>query len=381
MKINAVLPCAGRGERAGLGFNKTLALLGEKPVALLSAEKFAALPQVTRIVIVCGAEEKADFACALAPLQDKTVFVTGGATRTASVAAGIAACEEDCDVIAVHDGARPYLSEQLLRRTLDVCEKSGSALPVLPVTDSLREVHGEFSRAVERSAYYAVQTPQVFDAHKLRLAYSRAMQDGFTFSDDAQVYERYIGRVTLCPGDPANVKLTNPADFAAERMRVGCGFDTHRLVEDRKLILGGVEVPHTKGLLGHSDADVLVHAVMDALLSAVHARDIGVLFPDTDERYKGISSMKLLAQVKALLDKKGARVVNVSAVILAQKPKLKDFLPQMCANIAAALALPEERVSVSATTTEGIGLVGREEGISARACALVLSKPSPAESI
>lgn len=377
MKINAVLPCAGRGERAGLGFNKTLALLGEKPVALVSAEQFAALPEVTRIVVVCGKGEEEDFRRALSPLADKTVFVTGGETRTASVAAGIAACEEDCEIIAVHDGARPYLSPALLRRTLDVCEKSGSALPVLPVTDSLREVHGEFSRAVDRSAYYAVQTPQVFDARSLRRAYDCALSDGFTFSDDAQVFERYIGRVTLCAGDPANIKLTTPADFAARGMRVGCGFDTHRLVEGRKLILGGVTIPHVKGLLGHSDADVLVHAVMDALLSAVHARDIGVLFPDTDEKYAGISSMKLLLEVKKLLDEKGAAVINVSAVILAQKPKLKDHIPAMSANIAQVLGIPEERVSISATTTEGIGLVGREEGISARACALVLTNSAP----
>lgn len=373
MKINVVLPCAGKGERAGLGYNKTLALLGEKPVALVTASVFAALPEVTRIVAVVGKGEEEAFAKALSPLSDKVQFAAGGDTRTLSVYSGILACESDCDMIAVHDGARPYLSEALLRRTIDTCANSGSAIPVLPVTDSLREVHGEFSRAVDRSCYYAVQTPQVFDAVRLRAAYESAVKDGFTFSDDAQVYERYAGKVALCSGDPANVKLTTPADFSPRGIAVGCGFDTHRLVQGRKLILGGVEIPHDKGLLGHSDADVLVHAVMDALLSSVHARDIGVLFPDTDEKYAGISSMKLLAEVKKLLDEKGARVLNVAAVILAQKPRLKDYIPRMCANIAAVLGIDGDKVSVSATTTEGIGLVGREEGISCRAYACVLS--------
>ena len=371
MKINVILPCAGKGERAGLGYNKTLALLGDKPVALESASVFHALAEVTRIVVVTAEGEEEAFRTALSPVADKIKFALGGATRTHSVYSGICACEEDCDVIAVHDGARPYLSEALLRRTLDVCSKHGSAIPVLPVTDSLREVHGEFSHAVDRSCYYAVQTPQVFDAKKLRAAYDSAMADGYVFSDDAQVVERYIGKVTLCAGDPANIKLTNPSDFALNGISVGCGFDTHRLVDGRKLILGGVDIPHVKGLLGHSDADVLVHAIMDALLSSVHARDIGVLFPDTDEKYAGISSMKLLAEVKKLLEQKGARVLNISAVILAQKPKLRDYIPQMSANIAGVLDIAEEKVSLSATTTEGIGLIGREEGISCRAYACV----------
>ena len=369
MKINAVLPCAGKGERAGLGYNKTLALLGEKPVVYITASVFAAMPEVTRIVVVVGKGEEDAFRKALAPLLSKVVFAEGKDTRTGSVYSGICACEEGCDMIAVHDGARPYLSQALLRRTIDTCATSGSAVPVLPVTDSLREVHGEFSRAVDRSCYYAVQTPQVFDAKKLRAAYKSAIAAGYTFSDDAQVFERYAGKVTLCKGDPANIKLTSPADFSPRGFNVGCGFDTHRLTEGRKLILGGVDIPHTKGLLGHSDADVLVHAIMDALLSSVHERDIGVLFPDTDEKYAGISSMILLKEVKKLLDKKGACVQNISAVIMAQKPKLKDYIPLMCANIAAALNLPEECVSISATTTEGIGLVGREEGISCYAVA------------
>ena len=170
MKINVILPCAGKGERAGLGYNKTLALLGDKPVALESASVFYALAEVTRIVVVTAEGEEEAFRTALSPVADKIKFALGGATRTHSVYSGICACEEDCDVIAVHDGARPYLSEALLRRTLDVCSKHGSAIPVLPVTDSLREVHGEFSHAVDRSCYYAVQTPQVFDAKKLRAA-------------------------------------------------------------------------------------------------------------------------------------------------------------------------------------------------------------------
>lgn len=368
MKVNAIIPCAGSGSRAGLGYNKTLSPLYGKTVAAVTAAIFD-IPQVTRIVIACGKGEEADFAAALKDTP-RAVIVVGGDTRTQSVTAALKACEPDCGLVAIHDGARPFLSRDMLLRGISAAEKSGAAIPVLPVSDSLRLIREQGSLAVDRADYVAVQTPQIFGYRDITAAYDKAEKDGFAATDDAQIYERYIGPISLYEGDRGNIKLTYHSDFPS-RYAVGCGFDTHILTTGRALILGGVNIPHEKGLLGHSDADVLVHAIMDALLSCVGERDIGVHFPDTDERYRGISSMTLLEKVKDILDGHSATVSNVSAVIMAQRPKLKDYIPTMCANIADTLCIPVSSVNIAATTTEGIGLVGREEGISVHATAAV----------
>ncbi|MDE6551145.1 MAG: 2-C-methyl-D-erythritol 2,4-cyclodiphosphate synthase [Clostridia bacterium] len=368
MKINVILPCAGSGSRAGLGYNKSLSSIDGKSVVATTAEAFD-IPQVTRIVVACGRGEADDFTAALTGIS-RVVIIAGGDTRTASVAAALKSCEPDCDIVAIHDGARPYLSTEMLERGISAAEQSGAAIPTVPVSDSLRLISKEGSTAVDRAQYVAVQTPQLFRYRDIAAAYEMAAQDNFQATDDAQIYEKYIGKVALYDGDRRNVKLTYPSDFPT-RQAVGCGFDTHRLAQGRALILGGVNIPHDKGLLGHSDADVLVHAIMDALLSCVNERDIGVHFPDTDEQYRGISSIVLLGKVKEILDSHGAEVGNVSAVIMAQRPKLKDYIPVMCRNIADTLGIQTSRVSISATTTEGIGLVGREEGISVHATAAV----------
>ncbi|MDE5618490.1 MAG: 2-C-methyl-D-erythritol 2,4-cyclodiphosphate synthase [Clostridia bacterium] len=370
MKINVVIACAGAGTRAKLGYNKTLAPLNGKSVVSATVSKFD-LPQISRILVMCGKNEIPLFKNAL-DIYDNVIIMEGSTTRTRSVAIGIANCESDCDIIIVHDGARPYVSREMLKRGIECAKVNCSAIPAVTVTDSLRLLDADGgSTALDRSKYVNVQTPQIFNAAEIKKAYRNAMEDNFTATDDAQIYEKYIGRVTLFEGDAANIKLTNPPDFSPDGVSVGCGFDTHKLVKGRKLILGGVEIPHKKGLLGHSDADVLIHAIMDALLSSVHERDIGVHFPDTDPQYEGISSMKLLSKVNDILLSKNVKVGNISAVIMAQKPKLKDYIESMCKNIAKAVDIPEEKVSVSATTTEGIGLVGREEGISAHATATV----------
>ena len=201
------------------------------------------------------------------------------------------------------------------------------------------------------------------------------MKDGEEFTDESSLYSKYIGKPKIVKGSPSNKKLTLPEDFAvSENLYVGTGFDLHVFAPDRKLILGGIEIPHDKGLLGHSDADVLTHAIMDAMLSSASLGDIGRHFPDTDPAYKGISSMKLLEKVVELLKKSGYRLKNVSSVIMAQKPKLAKFVDGIRRNLALALGVEDEQVGITCTTLEGIGTVGREEGIAVQSYCLTVKE-------
>lgn len=375
MKINVILPCGGAGSRARLGYNKLMYDVGGMPLIAKTAFCFAR-KDVTKIVFAVNERDYDWFADFCASSHLPAAAVLGGKTRTQSVANALAAIDDDCDFVMIHDGARPFVSQSVIDDAVATAIKCGNAAACVSATDSTRLLNeGGGSRALDRSRVVCVQTPQVFRPDELREAYRRALNDERVFSDDASVYETYVGEVHLSRGDSANVKVTYAEDFARFAppvFRVGTGWDTHRLVEGRKLILGGVEIAHDKALLGHSDADALTHAIMDAILSAAHLRDIGVLFPDTDERYRGASSLALLGEVKALITQKGLRVNNVSATIMAQRPKLKDHIPQMQRAIAEVLQIDPSRVAVCATTTEKLGLVGREEGISAQAyCSLV----------
>ena len=233
---------------------------------------------------------------------------------------------------------------------------------------------GRLLDPLDRAQLRAVQTPQTFDCAKLKAAHERAEAEGFDATDDAALFEHYYGSVRLvtAPGAEANIKLTNPADFeklSRPAMRIGSGYDAHRLAEGRKLILCGVDVPHTRGLDGHSDADVAVHALMDALLGALGEGDIGHHFPDSDPAYEGISSMLLLDHVMKIVREHGYGVANADVTIVAQKPKLAAYIPAMRENLARALGT--DAVNVKATTTERMGFEGEELGISAQAVALL----------
>ena len=274
------------------------------------------------------------------------------------------------------------------RSFLAAAAACGAAAPAVPVKDTVkRAVRGDGKTVPEqcmvtdtpdRSTLYAVQTPQCFD----RAAYLAALEEldetrARLVTDDCSLFELTGRPVQLTQGDYANLKITTredlprPAQRKETEMRIGHGYDVHRLVEQRKLILGGVEIPFEKGLLGHSDADVLTHAVMDALLGAAALGDIGQHFPDTDPAYRDISSLDLLGRVMALLAAQGWRVENVDLTILAQRPKLKDYLPQMRQNYSRAMGLPVTAISVKATTEEGLGFTGTEQGIAAHGVVLL----------
>lgn len=365
MKTDVILACGGSGSRTGLPYNKLFADLGGITVIEKTVSAFMR-DDVNRIIVSCAEKDESALKKLFDGYEKEIVFVRGGATRGQSVRNALLACVSQ--FVAIHDGARPFVSAKVIDDAFSTAEAQGSAVVCVPVTDSLRMIRDGSSEAVDRSAYYAVQTPQVFETDKIGRAYEEAEKDGFAATDDAAVYERYIGKVAISPGDPANKKITTASDLQAyvpQGFRVGTGWDTHALAEGRKLVLGGVTVPHYKGLVGHSDADVLVHAVMDAVLGALGRRDIGKLFPDTDPAYKGADSMKLLAEVVRLMKDDGFALNNLSAVIMAQKPRLSPFIPQMAQNLADAFGSPLPTLNVAATTTEKLGMTGREEGISA----------------
>ena len=382
MSVWCVVLAAGRGLRSGLTENKVFfrwqgrSVLSRCLDALAEANTYdgavlvlseADLPRYREIVETEGEN----------PLIRRVAL--GGKTRRESGFNGLQALPEDVEIVSVHDAARPFVTAEIIRATIEDARKYGSGVISTPVVDTIKHVDPATGRVTtpERSTLRAVQTPQSFNCEMLRSAHARAMKEGLEVTDDAMLFEHEYGTVHLsdAPGAEKNVKLTNPEDFkrldGAPKMRIGSGYDAHRLKEGRKLVLCGVEVPHDRGLDGHSDADVAVHALMDALLGALGEGDIGRHFPDSEPQYKGISSMLLLEQVMQRVQARGYRVENADVTIVAQKPKLAGFIPQMRANIAAALGVDVDCANVKATTTERMGFEGEELGVSAQAVALL----------
>ncbi len=377
MSIWAIIAAAGSGSRMGGNRVKTLQTLGGRAVISYSVE---ALRQACRGVVIAAREEDMTaFQQVLA--QDgleADAYVKGGSRRRDSVENALRALPPDCDLVLVHDGARPLCSRALIRRVTDSARLHGSGVPALPLLDTVKRVDekGLAVETLDRGSLRQVQTPQGFRRDLLERAYSQVKGE---VTDDASLVEALGEPVHLVEGDRDNIKLTLPGDLeraqgilrGSQPPRVGFGYDVHRLVAGRPLILCGVSVPYEKGLLGHSDADVATHALIDALLGAAGLPDIGSHFPDSDACYKGVSSLELLGKTHLLLSNAGFMPYNIDITIAAQAPKLAPFVPQMRRRLAACLKITEGMVSVKATTTEGLGFEGEGLGISARAVALV----------
>ena len=381
----AILLAGGSGSRMGSACNKVLLKLGGVSVIARSAR--ALLPHVDRCVLVCRDQDREALRASLREAgidPDGLLWAEGGADRQASVWNGLQALPAECDMVMIHDGARCLVDDATIENVMRSVESCGSGVASAPAVDTIKVADAALRvlSTPDRRTLRTIQTPQGFRTELILRAHRYADAHGFRGTDDASLLE-YAGLpVQLTEGSRGNIKLTTPEDMKmAQAMltpdrplpetRIGQGYDVHRLAEGRKLILCGVEIPHTLGLLGHSDADVALHALMDAMLGACALGDIGKHFPDTDERYRGISSMKLLDAVVALLDERGFRVTNCDVTIVAQRPKLLPHVPQMRANVAAALRLPEEQVNIKATTTERLGFEGEEKGISAQAVCMV----------
>ncbi len=382
--ITAIIAAAGSGKRMGSEINKIFLTIHNVPIIARSAAAIAACPEVDELIIVGAASEIDKLAEVLRQYQPGKPWriVAGASERQYSITNALQAVSQETKLILVHDAARPLIDPAVVKQVIDGARTHKAAVVAVPVKDTIKIIDNE-KYVVEtppRQTLWSIQTPQGFDATLLREAYARALKDGFLGTDDAGLVERLGKKVKIVPGGYNNIKITSPEDLRiaeallGERkdMRVGIGYDVHRLTEGRKLILGGIEIPHSHGLDGHSDADVLLHAIKDALLGAAALGDIGRHFPDTDLQYKGASSVMLLARVRELLAEKGYVVHNVDATIIAEKPKLAPYISQMNNTIAETLQITLDQVNVKATTTETLGFTGRREGIAAQAAVTII---------
>ena len=384
MSCWAVIVAAGRGSRAGLGVNKVFHPVNGRSVLGRCLDAIERSGRFNGAVVVLSPEDEGRFGelrVVEGPFAIVKKTVAGGATRRDSVCNGLLALPEDTRIVAIHDAARPFVTTAMIDATLDSARACGSGVISTPVVDTIKQIgpDGRVS-SLDRAVLRAVQTPQSFDYQRILKAHLQARADRLDVTDDAMLFEHYYGDVRLVTTDDAtdNIKLTMKKDFEAQEtnrvpdIRIGQGYDAHRLVEGQRLVLCGTEIPHDRGLDGHSDADVAVHALMDALLGALALGDIGRHFPDSDPRYKDADSMKLLETVMAMVKTRGYRVGNADITIVAQRPKLAACMARMRANIAAGLEIDEDRVNVKATTTEHMGFEGQEQGISAQATVLLI---------
>lgn len=369
--VAAILLAAGSSVRMQ-GANKMLiGINGSTPIEMC-VEVFSRHADSIVIAVSDSTRDAAEKAAKRASVPVK--IVSGGARRQDSVHNGLLAAE--ADIVAIHDCARCLVSDEVIERAVDSAIKTGSGAAAIKMRDTVRRA--ETGETVDRSGLVLMQTPQCFDRNMLLAAYGKIEGD---VTDDASVWQAVYGPVNLTEGSMDNQKLTEKDDvrfferLAAKRnmdIRIGIGEDTHRLVEGRKLILGGVEIPFRLGLLGHSDADALIHAIVDAIMGAAALGDIGRHFPDNDPAYKDISSLILLEKTAALLKNAGYAVSNIDATVTAQEPKLKPYIEEMKKKTADALGVGIERVSLKATTPEHLGPEGNLEGITARAVACVV---------
>ncbi|MBO4251824.1 MAG: 2-C-methyl-D-erythritol 2,4-cyclodiphosphate synthase [Clostridia bacterium] len=366
-KITVILAAGGSGERAKQNKNKILTEIDGKACIKRTFDAFYATGVIEEYVVAAKPEDAEEIKSLL---PDFVKTVSGGITRTESVKNALKATTGE--IVLIHDAARPFVTERIIKDCIESAIKYGSGVAAIPSRDTVVKYDGKTTGYLGKSGLYLIQTPQCFKTADIKAAYEKAGDTAF--NDDGEVYLNSFGDLKLVAGDKNNIKLTYPEDFCVVKTetRFGTGFDCHRLVENRKLILGGVEISHDKGLLGHSDADVLTHAIMDAILSACSMRDIGYWFPDNDEKYEGANSLKLLAEVLRMISEKGFKVTSVSAVIMAEKPKLLKHIPAITESLASALNIASDNVGISATTLEGLGFVGREEGICVHANAVVI---------
>ena len=364
--VSVIIAAAGKGERTGFSINKLFIPINGIPTLYLTVKAFD-IKQIDEIIISAKSDEFVTIKEILKNINKKIIYAIGGDTRFSSVKSALN--KVNGDIVLIHDGARPYVSFNLIQKCIDSVKKFGSGICATPSIDSLMFAeNGNIVNSINRDGVFNIQTPQGFHTKEIKSAYNKA--EGI-FTDDSSVYLKYIGQPKIVVGESENIKLTFKKDYN-EFMNyyTGIGFDTHRLATGRKMILGGVEIEGELGLLGHSDADVLTHAIMDALLSSAGLRDIGYHFSDSDEKYKDISSLILLEKVVTMLKQKNYLIKNVSAVIIAEKPKFSTYIDKMQENLARVMHISTECVGITATTNEKLGYLGRSEGISVTASVL-----------
>lgn len=376
MTTAAIIVAAGKGIRAGGNIPKQFAPLWGKPMLCHSVTALASHPMITQTIIVIG-EGQHEYARALQ--LENVSFVEGGAERRDSVRAGLEALEgKGVTHVLIHDAARPFIPSAVVDALLAALDEDAGAVPVLPVADTLAKGIEILGDNVPRAGLNRIQTPQAFHFDAILTAH-RAWPNGEEATDDAQMLRRAGHDVALVPGDAMLEKITHPADFAAAEARHGAslisrsamGYDVHRLAAGEELWLGGVLIPHDKGLAGHSDADVALHAITDALLGTICAGDIGMHFPPSDPQWRGAASDRFLDHAASLVRAEGGIIDFIDLTLICEAPKIGPHRDAIRARIAEILQLPLGKVSLKATTTERLGFTGRGEGIAAQAIATI----------
>lgn len=379
MTVTALIVAAGRGERLGGGVPKQYRPIGGKPVLRWAVEAVVSHPRVDEVRVVVGEDQDLLASRALAGL-DVGPLIIGGETREQSVSNGLRHVKGA--IVLVHDAARPFCPPTVIDRLLNALDDHDGAVPVLPVADTLARADYLLGANIDRKGLVRVQTPQAFVTEDLWIAHVEFAGEDAT--DDASLFRKLRNAVVATvEGDPALEKITTPADFRraeewlAGRLvpRTGIGFDVHAFAGEGPIMLGGVAVPHSRGLSGHSDADVVLHAITDALLGAGGLGDIGEHFPPSDPQWNGASSDRFLRRAVDLLHAKGAIVDHVDCTVIAEEPKVGPHRSAMRERIAEIAGLRPEQVSIKATTTEGRGFTGRREGIAAQAIASIRMGP------
>ncbi len=379
----AILVAAGRGLRAGAGGPKQYREIGGQTVIYRAMRAFCDHPQVFAVQPVVNLDDSAMFNEAVRGLRHEPP-TAGGATRQASVHAGLEAlAAQKPDIVLIHDAARPFVTSSVISRAIEAAGRTGAALPTVAVTDTIKQV-GEGGNVVatpDRAALRIAQTPQAFKFDVILDAHRRAAREGLgDFTDDAAIAEWAGLTVATFEGDPANMKLTTPEDFIREEARLGAmlgdirtgtGYDVHAFGDGDHVMICGVRVPHSRGFLAHSDGDVGLHALVDAILGALADGDIGSHFPPSDARWKGASSDQFLKYAIDRVTARGGRVANLEVTLICERPKIGPLRDAMRARIAEISGVDISRIAVKATTSERLGFTGREEGIAATASATI----------
>jgi 2-C-methyl-D-erythritol 4-phosphate cytidylyltransferase/2-C-methyl-D-erythritol 2,4-cyclodiphosphate synthase len=384
MKACAVLLAAGSGKRMEMDTNKVLIEFENESAVMRCLKTFEKTGLFSDVVVVCR-EADLDLIRRKVtefPHDANYLLCVGGEERQHSVKNALALVPEDAKVVAVHDAARCFVTPEIVQDCVASAIRFGSGVAAVRAVDTIKRAQdGIVVETLPREELVIVQTPQVFKKELLVKAHQKADEDGFLGTDDASLVERLDAPVRVVNGSMENIKLTTKEDVLKGKeiiedrkfsdIRIGNGFDMHAFAEGRKLVLGGVEILNERGLEGHSDADVLIHAVMDALLGAARMDDIGKLFPPADPQYKDIDSTKLLREVGGLLEKSGYKIINIDSTIIMQAPKIADYRAEMAENMARALSVDAAYINVKATTTERLGTLGRGEGAAAQAVCII----------
>ncbi len=386
MKTVAIIPAGGAGKRLGTDIPKQYLEINTLPVLVHTLTVFQKSDIVQEIVLVVPEKDLLSFRRQFIEpyhLTKVSMVVPGGKERQDSVRHGLRSVEPPCDIVIVHDGVRPFVTAEMIARVVKAAEESGAASVGVKAKDTIKQTTETdvVIATLPRGNLWQTQTPQAFRYEILCRAYEQAAKDKYYGTDDASLVERIGVKVLMIAGSYENIKITTPEDLLMAKAftkgkgraklmgRSGLGYDSHRFAAGRKLILGGVEIPFDRGLAGHSDADALVHAVCDALLGMAGAGDIGRHFPDNDPAYKDISSLILLERVKKIVESKRMTIHNVDVTVMMEKPRLAPHAAAMTTNIAKVLNIEEAAVNIKAKTNEGMGFVGREEGVAVLAIA------------